>query len=145
MVQSIAFAELYLALAQKVIDAQENPIAIIFYNKYYEVQKHLALTRHVYNTMVHTVSAISWKKLTREQQTIFREESVAAGRLMRKLIAAEEEDQIKQLQAFGMQLTRPDLALFRAKMEPAYKRIAEYAGEENVKKFLGFVERGRQA
>jgi tripartite ATP-independent transporter DctP family solute receptor len=145
MVQSIAFAELYLALAQKVIDAQENPIAIIFYNKYYEVQKHLALTRHVYNTMVHTVSAITWKKLTREQQTIFREESVTAGRLMRKLIAAEEENQIKQLQAFGMQLTRPDLALFRAKMEPAYKRIAEYAGEENVKKFLGFVERGRQA
>ncbi len=38
----------------------------------------------------------------------------------------------------------PDLAPFRAKMEPAYKRIAEYAGEANVKKFRDMVEQGRK-
>jgi tripartite ATP-independent transporter DctP family solute receptor len=143
VVQAIAFPELYLALAQKVVDGEENPIAVIFYNKYYEVQKNLALTRHVYNNMIHTVSAATWKKLTPEQQTIFREESKAAGDLMRKLIAEQEEDQIKKLEGFGMVLTRPDLAPFRAKMEPAYKRIAEYAGEANVKKFLELVEQAR--
>ena len=42
VVQAIAFPELYLALSQKVVDGEENPIAVIFYNKYYEVQKHLA-------------------------------------------------------------------------------------------------------
>jgi len=118
---------------------------VIFYNKYYEVQKHLALTRHVYNNMIHTVSAITWKKLTPEQQTIFREESTAAGDLMRKLIADQEVDQIEKLQGFGMALTRPDLAPFRAKMGPAYKRVAAYAGEENVKKFQEMVEQGRRA
>jgi len=144
VVQAIAFPELYLALSQKVVDGEENPIAVIFYNKYYEVQKNLAITRHVYNNMIHTVSAVTWKKLSREQQAIFREESAAAGDLMRKMIADQETDQIKKLEGFGMAVTRPNLAPFRAKMEPAYKRIAGFAGEENVKKFQELVEQGRK-
>ncbi len=51
VVQAIAFPELYLALAQKVVDGEENPIAVIYYNKFYEVQKHLAMTRHIYNNL----------------------------------------------------------------------------------------------
>jgi TRAP-type transport system periplasmic protein len=143
VVQAIAFPELYLALSQKVVDGQENPIAVIYFNKFYEVQKHLALTRHVYNNMIHTVSAATWKKLTPGQQAVFREESAAAGNLMRKLIADDEADQIKKLETAGLQLTRPELAPFRARMEPAYARIAAYAGEANVKKFRDLVEQGR--
>jgi extracellular solute-binding protein (family 7) len=51
VVQAIAFPELYLALAQKVVDGEENPIAVIYYNKFYEVQKRLAITRHIYNNL----------------------------------------------------------------------------------------------
>jgi len=144
VVQAIAFPELYLALSQKVVDGQENPIAVIFYNKYNEVQKHLAITRHVYNNMIHVVSAVTWKKLSPAQQGIFREESTAAGDLMRKLIAEQEADQIKKLEGLGMQVTRPALAPFRAKMDPAYKRIAAFAGEDTVKKFREMVEQGRK-
>jgi tripartite ATP-independent transporter DctP family solute receptor len=89
-VQAIAFPELYLALAQKVVDGEENPIAVIWFNKFYETQKNLAITRHIYNNMIHTMGINSWKKLTPEQQTIFHEESVAAGDLMRKLMADGE-------------------------------------------------------
>lgn len=116
---------------------------MIYFNKFYEVQKHLALTRHVYNNMIHTVSANTWKKLTSDQQQIFREESASAGDLMRKVIGEAEADQVTKLSGLGLQVTRPDLAPFRAKMDPAYKRIAAYAGEENVKKFREFVEQGR--
>jgi TRAP-type transport system periplasmic protein len=140
-VQAIAFPELYLALSQKVVDGEENPIAVIYFNKIAEVQKHLALTRHVYNNMIHTVGVNSWKKLTPDQQNIFREESRSAGEVMRKLIADAETDQIDKLQEAGMAVTRPDLAPFRARMEPAYKRIAAYAGEDNVKKFRDIVEK----
>ena len=143
-VQAIAFPELYLALSQKVVDGEENPIAVIYINKFYEVQKHLALTRHIYNNMIHTVSAISWNKLTPAQQTIFREESAAAGDLMRKLIGDQETEQIEKMEASGMQLTRPNLAPFRAKMGPAYERIAAYAGADNVKKFRDMAEEGRK-
>ena len=93
----------------------------------------------------HTVSAATWKKLTPQQQAIFREESASAGDLMRKLIADDEADQIRKLEAAGMQVTRPDLAPFRARMDAAYKRIADYAGEANVKKFRDMVERGRSS
>ena len=143
-VQAIAFPELYLALAQKVVDGEENPIAVIWYNKFYEVQKHLAITRHIYNNMIHTIGVKSWAKLSPEQQQIFREESAAAGDLMRKLITDQEADQIKQLEAAGMLVTRPDLAPFRARMEPAYKRIADYAGAANVEKFRAMVEQTRK-
>ncbi len=145
VVQAIAFPELYLALAQKVVDGEENPIAVIYFNKYYEVQKQLALTHHVYNNMIHTVSALTWKKLTPAQQTIFHEESKTAGDLMRKLMADQEADELKKLEGFGMAVTRPDLALFRAKMEPAYEMVAAFAGAANVKKFRDMVERERKA
>ena len=79
---------------------------MIYYNKFYETQKHLAITRHIYNNMIHTVGVNTWKKLTPEQQAIFREESVAAGDLMRKLMADGEADQIKKLEAAGMQITQ---------------------------------------
>jgi len=145
VVQAIAFPELYLALSQKVVDGEENPIPVIYFNKIYEVQKYLAITRHIYNNMIHAVGVNSWKKLTPDQQAIFREESKNSGELMRKLMADSEADQIDKLQKTGMQITRPDLAPFRARMDPAYKRIADHAGEDNVRKFREIVEKNRKA
>ncbi len=145
VVTKISFPELYLALSQKVVDGEENPVAVIFFNKYYEVQNHLALTRHVYNSMINCMGVKSWAKLTPQQQTIFREESKSAGDLMRRLMAEQEAEQIKKLAGFGMKITEPDLAPFRAKMEPAYKRIGDYAGADNVKKYLALVAEARKA
>jgi tripartite ATP-independent transporter DctP family solute receptor len=144
IVTKIAFPEVYMALAQGVVDAQENPIAVIYHNKFYEVQKYMTLTRHVYNCMVHVVSTKSWAKLNPEQQRIFREESKSAGALMRKAIVAEESDQIAKMEKAGLQVARPNLATFRAAMGPAYERIGKYAGEENVKTFMKYVEDARK-
>jgi tripartite ATP-independent transporter DctP family solute receptor len=144
IVTKIAFPEVYMALAQGVVDAQENPIAVIYHNKFYEVQKYLTLTKHVYNNMVHVVSAKSWAKLTPEQQRIFREESKSAGAYMRKAIVSEEADQIAKMEKAGLQVARPNLARFRAAMGPAYERIGKYAGEDNVKTFMKYVDDARK-
>lgn len=141
IVTPISFAELYLALSQHVVDGEENPIAVIFYNKYYEVQKHLALTRHIYNNMILTVSAITWRKLTPAQQTIFHQEGRSAGDLMRNMMGDQEEQQITKLAGLGMQITRPDTGPFRAKMGPAIAKISNYAGSGNVEKFQGIMKR----
>jgi len=69
---TIAFPEVYMALSQGVADGEENPISVIYFMKFYEVQKHLAITRHIYNNMIHTISAKTWAKLTPEQKTIFQ-------------------------------------------------------------------------
>jgi tripartite ATP-independent transporter DctP family solute receptor len=137
----IAFPELPNALNQGVVDGQENPIAVIYHFKLYELQDHLSLTRHVYNSMVHVVNKESWDRLTPEQQQIVREESEAAGQLMRQLVAEQEAGELQALKDAGMQVVEdPDIDAFKAKMGPAYDRIGEYAGEENVEKFLSFVE-----
>jgi tripartite ATP-independent transporter DctP family solute receptor len=144
IVTKIAFPEVYMALAQGVVDAEENPIPVIYHNKFYEVQKHLALTRHVYNNMIHVLSVKSWAKLSPEQQKIFKEESKAAGALMRKTLIDDEENLVSKMEKSGMKVTRPESAPFRAAMGPAYERIGKYAGEDNVKTFMKFVEDARK-
>ena len=139
-VTKIAFPELFMALKQGVVDGQENPLAVIYFNKYYEAQKYLAITNHVYNSMVHVISKKVWDKLTPEQQKIIKEESIAAGAMMRKQIQAEEKDLIKKLEEKGMKVTYPNQAEFKAKMKPAYDKIATYAGKENVDAFVKMAE-----
>lgn len=141
VVAKISFAELYMALKQGVVDGQENPIAVIYANKIYEVQKYLALTRHCYNSMVHVMSKKAWDKLTSEQQKIIAEESKKAGDFMRETLVSEEAGLVEKLKQLGMVVTTPDLAPFKAKMGPAYERIAQYAGKENVETFLKMVEK----
>lgn len=140
----IAFPEVYMALSQGVVDGQDNPIPTIFYTKFYEVQKYLAVTRHVYNNQIHVMSAKAWAKLSPEQKKVFREASQLAGTYMRQLIQAEEEELLAKMEKAGVVVTRPDPAPFRALMGPAYERVAKYAGEENTKKFREFVEAARK-
>jgi tripartite ATP-independent transporter DctP family solute receptor len=140
----IAFPELYMALAQGVADGEDNPVSVIYFMKFYEVQKNLALTKHIYNNMIHTISAKSWAKLTPEQKTIFREESKRAGDWMRQQVESQEGDVVTKMQAAGMQVTRPDLAPFLKAMTPAYEKICKYAGEENCKKWMEYVEAARK-
>jgi TRAP-type C4-dicarboxylate transport system substrate-binding protein len=143
-VQKIGFPELYLALSQGVVDGEENPIATIHSAKFYEVQKYLAMTRHMYQAMFHVVNNDTWKKLTPDQQKILREESAAAGKLTRSLLQSEEEGLIADLKAKGMQVTTPDLKLFKDAMGPALAEISKYSGADNVAKFQKYVDDARK-
>ena len=140
VVATINFNELQMALKQGVVDGQENPVAVIYSNKLNEAQKYLAMTGHNYNTMVHVISRKTWDKLSPEQQNIVKEESHKAGEYMRKEVRDAEADQIKQLQAQGMEVTYPDRALFKAMMGPAYDRMKPIAGEENIAAFIKMVD-----
>ncbi|MES2945105.1 MAG: TRAP transporter substrate-binding protein [Pseudomonadota bacterium] len=143
-VKKISFQDLPKALSQGFIDGQENPLNVIYYNKLYEVQKHLALTRHVYYNTLHLISAKSWARLTPAQQAILREESKAAGEGMRKAIVAEEEQLVAKMVSAGVKVTRPDPKPFRALMEPVYQKIRLDVGEDNVQRFLKMVEDERK-
>ena len=63
---------------------------------------------------------------------------------MRRQLQAEEDGQIEKMKAAGMLVTRPDLAPFRAAMGPAYAKIGAYAGEDNVKTFLKYVDEAKK-
>jgi tripartite ATP-independent transporter DctP family solute receptor len=140
LVQAINFKELPMALKQGVVDGQENPLAVIYHYKLYEVQPHLALTYHVYNSMMAVASKRTWSKLTADQQKILKEEAQKAGQWFRETQLAANADLIEKLKDKGMKVTTPDRAAFKAQMQYAYDAIGEYAGKENVAKFLKMVE-----
>ena len=142
-VQTIQFSELPMALKQGVVDGQENPVSVIYSFKIYETQKYLAMTGHTYNSMVHVMSKKTWDKLTPAQQRIVREESKKAGDYMRKTLRDAEADQIAKLEELGMEVTRPDVALFKAKMGPAYERMKASVGADNLTYFLKIVEEAK--
>jgi TRAP-type transport system periplasmic protein len=136
----IGFNELQKALREGVVDGQENPISVIYSNKLYEHQKYLTMDGHNYYAMVHVIRKKTWEKLTPEQKKIVKEESVKAGNWMRKTLRDAEADQINQLKKFGVQVTYPDRARFRALMKPAYDRMKGIAGEDNIKVFIKMVD-----
>jgi tripartite ATP-independent transporter DctP family solute receptor len=142
-VQTIQFSELPMALKQGVVDGQENPVSVIYAFKIYETQKYLALTGHTYNSMVHVMSKKSWDKMTPEQQQIVKEESKKAGDFMRKTLQDAEADQLKKLEELGMEVTRPDTAEFKALMGPAYDRLKESVGADNLEAFLKMLEEAK--
>ncbi len=144
-VQAIAFNELYLSLKQGAVDGQENPLSVIYFNKYYETQKYLALTRHVYNSMNLVMSKKVWDALTPEFQKVIAEESKNAAALMRDMTKNGDEDYVRKLEQEGMQVTRPNVAEFAALMQPAYDAIAKYAGNpEYIPTFLKMVDEQRR-
>jgi tripartite ATP-independent transporter DctP family solute receptor len=69
----IAFAEVYLALQNGTVEAQENPLTTIEAKKFYEVQKYIVLTGHIVDHLNTVVSGNLWKKLSEEDRKIFTE------------------------------------------------------------------------
>ena len=136
----IAFPELPNALNQGVVQGQENPVGVIYHYNLNDFQKHMALTRHVYNAMIHVVNKDKWDALTPNQQRIIREESAAAGAMMRAAVQTQEEEEVAGLIERGMKVTTPDLAPFAAKMGDARAKVADYSGQENMDKFLEFLD-----
>lgn len=67
----IAFAEVYLALQNGTVDAQENPLPTIDAKKFYEVQKYIVLTGHITDALITIVSGATWSKLSDADKKVF--------------------------------------------------------------------------
>lgn len=88
----IAFAEVYLALQNGTVEAQENPLTTIEAKKFYEVQKNIVLTGHIVDHLNTIISASRWASLSDEDKKIFTEVmQEAAARATAKIVAREKE------------------------------------------------------
>lgn len=110
--QQIKFAELYVALQQGVVDGQENPLANFHASKLYEVQKHLALTSHMFQMTPFVMSKRSWDRLSEADRKAVMEAAAEATALQRKLSAETDEKLLADLKAKGVQVTTVDKAGF---------------------------------
>jgi tripartite ATP-independent transporter DctP family solute receptor len=110
--------ELYQALETGAVDSQEHPIAITHSAKFYEVQKHLTMTRHAYTAMPVVMNKGKFDALTPDLQRVLAEAAHAAGRFQRDLNAKDEMRIIADLKSKGMQVLETyDAAPFRKAVE----------------------------
>jgi tripartite ATP-independent transporter DctP family solute receptor len=88
----IAFAEVYLALQNGTVEAQENPLTTIEAKKFYEVQKHIMLTGHIVDGLVTQIGPHVWNKLSDAEKKIFTEVTQeAAARATAQIVKREAE------------------------------------------------------
>ena len=114
----IAFAEVYLALQQGTVEAQENPLTTIEAKKFYEVQKYIVLTGHIVDHLNTIVSQSRWSQLSDEDKAIFTEVMQEAARRATEKIVAREQELIDEFKEKGLSVTEVDRSDFeKAVME----------------------------
>ena len=134
----MAWGEVYGALQQRIIDGQENPVAVIHSAKISEVQKHLSLTQHVYSPAVLIVSLKKWQSLPAPDQEMMLKTAREVAQYQRKLGRDMEEKQVAELSERGMTVERRiDKAAWRKAMQPVISQVAGQFGKEKVDAILG--------
>jgi TRAP-type transport system periplasmic protein len=100
----MAFSELFGALETKTVDGQENPFNTILSSKFYEVQKYVSVTNHVYSPWIVSVSKRFWDGLSKDEQKILMDAAVSSRAFMRKDTREEAARAVADLKAKGMQV-----------------------------------------
>jgi tripartite ATP-independent transporter DctP family solute receptor len=98
----MSFSELYTALETKTVDGQENPYAVILSNKFYEVQKYVSGTNHVYGTNIILMSKKFWDKLSPAEQKILQDAAIEARDYQRGVSQAAADKAVGELTSKGM-------------------------------------------
>lgn len=108
----MAFGELFTALQQGTIDAQENPLSVITSSKFNEVQTYLSVTEHLYSPAPLMVSKAAYDALPADLQAIVDEAGTEACQWEREYCSQQEEQMMKDLMDAGMEINYPDKAAF---------------------------------
>src|SRR5204862_6499048 len=108
----IAFAEVYLALQNGTVDAQENPLTTIEAKKFYEVQKAVMMTSHIVDGLTTQVAPHVWNKLTDDEKKIFTEVCREAAARATEKIKKREAELTEEFRKKGLQIVQVDRKSF---------------------------------
>ncbi|MGM9428799.1 TRAP transporter substrate-binding protein [Hydrogenophaga sp. MI9] len=100
----LPFSELFTALETKTVDGQENPYNTILSSKFYEVQKYLTVTNHVYSPWIVTVSKKWWDGLSKDEKKVLMDAAKKSRDFERQDTRAEAGKALGELKAKGMQI-----------------------------------------
>ncbi len=127
----LPFPELYTALEQKAVDGQENPATVIASAKFFEVQKYLSLTRHIYNPQALIISKKFWDQLSAAEKKVVTDSVTEATAFQRQTSRDREASAIEALKKGGMQvneLAPAEIARFREKVKPVIEKHTASVG-----------------
>jgi TRAP-type transport system periplasmic protein len=116
---SINFNEVYSALQTKIVDGQENPLAIISTAKLYEVQKYCSLTNHMWDGFWFLANRAAWERLPQDMRAIVAKNINAAGVKERDDVAKLNANLQQDLAGKGLAFNQPSAAPFRDKLRAA--------------------------
>ena len=128
----MAMSELYTALQQGTIDAQENPYTNIVNSRFYEVQKYVVETGHIYDACPLIISTITWKRLTDDQKKIIKEAAAEAVNWERAEVRKDDDifrEQVKKSGTTVIVLTPEQRAEFRKAAQPVYDEFVKEQGQ----------------
>ncbi|MDD3937259.1 sialic acid TRAP transporter substrate-binding protein SiaP [Rhodoferax sp.] len=109
----IAFAEVYLALQNGTVDAQENPLPTILAKKFFEVQKNISLTGHIVDSLLTVVGGPLWNKLSEADRKIFNDVMQEAAEKTGREIIASETRLVDEFKQKGINVITVDKNAFR--------------------------------
>ena len=139
----MSFSQLYTALEQGVVDGQENPYGNVVVNKFYEVQKYLTNTGHVYNASPFLISKKFWDTLSDKEKDIMKKAAKEAQVYQRQLNEKEDQDSLAFLKEKGMKindLNPGEKEKIVAALQPLYTQYSATLGKELVDKMLAAVK-----
>jgi tripartite ATP-independent transporter DctP family solute receptor len=125
---SINFNEVYSALQTKIVDGQENPLAVISTAKLNEVQKYCSLTNHMWDGYWFLANRRAWERLPEDMRTLAAKRIETAGVKQREDVAKLNANLQSDLEAKGMTFNKPDPSSFREKLRSA-GFYSEWAGK----------------
>jgi tripartite ATP-independent transporter DctP family solute receptor len=128
----LSFTELYNAMEQRVVDGQENPVAVIAFAKFNEVQKYLSLTRHAYGAQSFMISKKTWDKLNADEQKMITTAAAETRAYQRQISRELNEREIGNLKASGMQVndvSPQEIARIRERLQPVIVKYTPQVGE----------------
>ncbi|MFM8623698.1 MAG: sialic acid TRAP transporter substrate-binding protein SiaP [Betaproteobacteria bacterium] len=108
----IAFAEVYLALQNGTVEAQENPLTTIEAKKFFEVQKAIMLTGHIVDGLVTQIAPHVWNKLTDAEKRIFTEVTQQAAVRTTAQIRKREAELVDEFKTKGLAIVQVDRKSF---------------------------------
>lgn len=143
----MAFAELYTALSQGVVDGQENPVSLNQSMRFYEVQKYMIMTGHLYAPYLFVFNNDFFESLSKEHQAILQEGAKLWQKEERARNAAQSERGVEFMQKQGLEvinLTPEEKAEFQKATKSAEAVIRKDVGDALVDEFLKAVEEAKQ-
>jgi tripartite ATP-independent transporter DctP family solute receptor len=142
----MAYPELYSAMENKAVDGQENTFSSIETAKFYEVQKHVSTTRHVYQPLILLFSKKVWDQLTADEQKVLLEAAAEAQPYARKISREADAKSLETLRSKGIIVTEfpsQSVAQMRERLKPVVDKYSKEAGEATVKEMFVEIEKVR--
>jgi tripartite ATP-independent transporter DctP family solute receptor len=128
----LAFSELFTALESHTVDGQENPVNTIQSSKFYEVQKYLSITKHVYSPWIVLVSKKWWDGLNADEKKALQDSAVMSRDFERKDSRAAGAKALDVLKEKGMQVTVLNSKELDRMQDAARPAIAKFSANGHV-------------